>query len=525
MVWLNLFLSLITLLSCNNSDELPDNGKKQSQEPVTFTINAADRQQTITGFGASDAWSIQFVGKNWPLDKRKKIADLLFSKDVKSDGSPGGIGLSIWRFNFGAGSARQGKNSGISDPWRRAESFLSADSSYDWSKQSGQQWFLQAAQERGVEQFIGFANSPPVQLTKNGKAYGNGGTHANLSEDDYNDFADYLTHILVHFKHEGIPFDYISPVNEPQWDWAKNNNQEGSPYHNDEIKQIIKALDSSIQANHLETKIEIPEAAQINFLYDGNRDGRDHQIQSFFGPNSGINSVKSLAHKVAAHSYFTTWPTDKMIQQRQELWQIIQQTDPSLQYWMSEYCILANNEEIKGGGRNLGIDPALYVARLIHYDLTVAHASSWQWWLAVSPYDFKDGLVYIDKNQQNGRVYDSKMLWALGNYSRFIRPGAVRVGVSRSDDKSPVQNINGLMSSAYLDQQNNQVIIVAVNYSKNDKKISFKLKGLDNDQAVAKLTPYVTSADKSLEAGPQVTTDGALTVSARSITTFVGSLN
>jgi len=523
MIWLSLFLSLTTLLSCNDSGTLSDNGKQQSQKSVTFTINTARQQQTITGFGASDAWSIQFVGKNWPLEKRNSIADLLFSKDLRSDGSPKGIGLSIWRFNIGAGSARQGKDSGISDPWRRAESFLTADGTYDWSKQSGQQWFLRAAQQRDVDQFIGFANSPPVLLTKNGKAYGSVGTHANLPEDHYDDFADYLAHILAHFKQEGIPFDYISPVNEPQWDWAKSNNQEGSPYHNDEIKKVIKALDSSLQANHLETKIEIPEAAQINFLYGGNRDGRDHQIQSFFGPNSGLKNVKSLAHKVAAHSYFTTWPTDKMIQQRQQLWQNIQQVDPSLQYWMSEYCILANNDEMKGGGRDLGIDPALYVARLIHYDLTVAHASSWQWWLAVSPYDFKDGLVYIDRNQQNGQVYDSKMLWALGNYSRFIRPGTVRVSVSRSDGKSPGQNANGLMTSAYLDQQKNRVIIIVVNYSVNDEKVSFHLKGLDNDQTVTKLTSYVTSSGKNLEAESPIGISD-ITITGRSITTFVANL-
>jgi hypothetical protein len=27
---------------------------------------------------------------------------------------------------------------------------------------------------------------------------------------------------------EGIEFDYISPFNEPQWDW-ENGNQEGTP--------------------------------------------------------------------------------------------------------------------------------------------------------------------------------------------------------------------------------------------------------------------------------------------------------
>jgi hypothetical protein len=94
---------------------------------------------------------------------------------------------------------------------------------------------------------------------------------------------------------------------------------------------------------------------------------------------------------------------------------------------MSEYCILGDNEgEIKGEGKDLGIDPALYMAKVIHNDLVNANASAWHWWIAISPYNYKDGLVYIDKNKTDGDFKSSKMLWALGNYSRFIRPGAVR---------------------------------------------------------------------------------------------------
>ena len=61
---------------------------------------------------------------------------------------------------------------------------------------------------------------------------------------------------------------------------------------------------------------------------------------------------------------------------------------------MTEFCIM-DYEEMQGNGRDLGISPALYMARVIHYDMTVANASSWQWWLAISPYDYKDGLIYI----------------------------------------------------------------------------------------------------------------------------------
>lgn len=37
-------------------------------------VDPSVQYQTIDGFGASDAWRCQFVGKNWPLQKRERIA-------------------------------------------------------------------------------------------------------------------------------------------------------------------------------------------------------------------------------------------------------------------------------------------------------------------------------------------------------------------------------------------------------------------------------------------------------------------
>jgi hypothetical protein len=82
---------------------------------------------------------------------------------------------------------------------------------------------------------------------------------------------------------------------------------------------------------------------------------------------------------------------------------------------------------------------ALYVAKVIHADLTHAQATSWSWWLAVSANDYKDGLIYTfngtNKGENEGNkfdadLHDSKTLWALGNYARFIRPGMKRIDVN-----------------------------------------------------------------------------------------------
>src|SRR6187551_3750191 len=100
---LALFAILIFFSGCKNDVHSDHNGNSLDN---TVAININDRQQVIRNFGASDAWTCQFVGL-WPDDKRNQIADWLFSKEVDGNGTPRGIGLSLWRFNIGAGSASQ----------------------------------------------------------------------------------------------------------------------------------------------------------------------------------------------------------------------------------------------------------------------------------------------------------------------------------------------------------------------------------------------------------------------------------
>jgi hypothetical protein len=155
---------------------------------------------------------------------------------------------------------------------------------------------------------------------------------------------------------------------------------------------------------------------------------------------------------------------------------------------MSEYCILENNPHIQGAGRDLGMDPALYLARVIHADLTIANASSWQWWLAVSPYDYKDGLVYIDHHKNDGHIYESKMLWSLGHYSRFIRPGAQRIETWRSDNKTIAQTFEGLLVSGF---QNESGDFVAVLVNQEQRNIPIHLEVPDFE--ITKIEGYRTT--------------------------------
>src|SRR3954465_15252558 len=80
----------------------------QQNSKTTIVVNLNNVKQTIHSFGASDCWTAKYIGKWTDVQKKNQIADLLFSTDTLQDGSPRGIGLSLWRFNIGGGSYEQG---------------------------------------------------------------------------------------------------------------------------------------------------------------------------------------------------------------------------------------------------------------------------------------------------------------------------------------------------------------------------------------------------------------------------------
>lgn len=472
---------------------------------VTIDLDAA--RQTMLGFGASDCWSIQHVGR-WPIETRQAIADLLFETGLDGGGDPRGIGLSIWRFNIGAGSSR---TEHIGLPWRRADTFLDDTlADYDWNRLPGQRWFLQAASARGVRRFIAFVNSPPVTMTRNGRAFCDpeSGT-TNLADGREADFAAFLADIVEHFREvEGVEFDTISPFNEPQWDWERGT-QEGCRYSVADMKRVVDALASEPGLGP--TRIEIPESGSLLDLWRGER-----YLEAFFDPQGAAYVGGTVAPRIAAHCYKTDLPETGLVESRRALREALVRYQ-GLRYSMTEFCVLGEH----GVGRDLGIDTALHVARVIHFDLALAGASSWQWWLAVSPYDYKDGLIYIEKDPDGGEYLESKLLWAMGNFSRFVRPGMIRLELERSDGATEEETVESVMVSSYLDPHRGVVATVFVNWMEESAPVRLAVEGGD----VGGWIPYVTSVDASLEAFEFVPTDRTVRLPARSVVTLVGRLS
>lgn len=512
---------LATALAASPFCQAKDNGTTH------YTILTQSPQQHIQHFGASDAWSMQFLGL-WPEKQQEQIADWLFSTENDAQGKPKGIGLSIWRFNLGAGSEEQGDSAQI-QPGTRTQCFLNADGSYDWTKQAGQRHFLKLAKERGVPYILAFCNSAPVYYTKNGLATntGRGGT-INLKDECYGKFGQFIATSLKGIEeHDGIHIDYISPINEPDghWNWL-GPKQEGSPATNREFAKVAREVSKALVKNKLSTQILINESSDYRCMLGTHVADwqRGNEIKAFFTKDSTktyLGNVKLLPRLIGGHSYWTNTPIPYMREVRMQMREACKQQ--GIKFWQTEICIMGNDEEIGGGTPyDFSMKTALYVARVIHHDLVYANAESWSWWRSAGG-DYRDGLIriYSQDGWKSGWAVDSKLMWAMGNYSRFIRPGAQRFDIAATvaDGKNIEEGYNdptGVMCSAYKNADGKWVI-VAINYAEDLKPVDFRL-----DNREAKTWEMYRTSDISAESLlPVGSTTGTATLAPRSITTFV----
>ncbi|GHT51576.1 xylanase [Bacteroidia bacterium] len=417
---------------------------------------------------------------------------------------------------------------------RRAESFLqniTVDGVYDWTKCAGQQYFLQQAKEYGCESFVAFSNSPVVLYTKNGQGYSGSSSTANIQSTKYGNFADYMTTVVKHFMDEGYNFNYISPVNEPQWEWNKNE-QEGSPWTNAEIKTLVTALDNSIASKGLtNTKILIPEAGQWDYTYGQSGKKAGNQIYEFFDSNSSnyVGDLSSVAPVIAGHSYWKDKTNGNIRSVRQQVKTKAGQYN--LGVFQTEWSMMEDSG-IDGLPANYDyIDVAINMAKIIHSDMAYANAASWSFWTSMDMERWSQknrfNLVRVRPGNSDypttysqletaGAVTAEPTLWALGNYSLFIRPGYQRIQLTGADD------LAGLMGTAYLAPDHSKIVAVYVNMANTDNTIILSVN--NPDATLLSVNKYVTSANSNLKKDNQpidVAGNQIVSIPKRSVTTLV----
>jgi glucuronoarabinoxylan endo-1,4-beta-xylanase len=172
------------------------------------------------------------------------------------------------------------------------------------------------------------------------------------------------------------------------------------------------------------------------------------------------------------------------------------------EYWQTEVDTGRAADDPTGDN----MPTALNLAKAIHNDLTRANLNAWHyWWLWAGG---TSGVYNTDTD-----VW-TKRLWVMGNFSRFVRPGYMRVSTSGDAPQ-------GVLISAYTNTADGTVVVVAINQNSSATPLSMFISGA----APCDMTPWVTSDSDNIAAKSPITVNGArfsASLEAKSVTSFVG---
>lgn len=385
--------------------------------PDTIHLNFFSKGQIFEGFGVSGAWWAQHIGGD--IETRRKSAEFLFSKS-------NGLGINIYRYNAGAGSGRF-----IKDDWRKTDTFYSSDSYINWDADKNAILMAKEAVKFGVNHVVLFSNSAPADMTISGTVSGGKKGKSNLSPDKYNEYSEYLIKTASFLNKYGIPIKEISPINEPQWHWNDEKNQEGCHFEPKETAAFLKVFIPMLNKKMPHIKAGIFESGEWDL------DSNENYIKEIFS----IEAIKTGVDSIHGHSYWSDADDKK------EFADYFYEKYPNKKIVMSEWT------EMKSG-RDYSMDSGITLAETIIEDLTILNAVSWQYWIAVSKYDWRDGLIYADLGQ-NGKwdLSIPKRYYVMMHFSKFIEPGSTRI-----------ETTGKIPSVAFL-TPNNKVIFICYNDS------------------------------------------------------------
>ena len=430
-------------------------------------IDRHDRHQSIDGFGYSTAFQRASLVHKLSESKREEALDLLLDRRT-------GAAPSILRLGIG---------SSATEPYDLMLSIQPTDPggptappNYTWNGwDGGQVWFSKEAQQRGIKRFYADAWSAPGYMKDNGTDT-NGGALCGLrgvtcAGGDWREaYARYLVQYTKFYEQEGIEIDEVGFTNEPDWTTSYAS-MRFTPAQAAEFVKVLGPIaeeagvgvaccdsfgwtQSDAYAQAIETD---PEARRHLAVFTGH----------------GYASPANRPLPTTATTWMSEWAPSSVEDGWNEAWDSGKGTD------------------------------GIAVAERIHDTLALADSSAFIFWLGSSR-GGTAALMQIDDANDAYRV--SSRLWAFAAYSRFIRPGAVRIGVD--------SEIEGLKVSAYRNADGTEVVEI-LNTSTDAVTTSIDM---------LHPTAYLTDSTHNLEKAPRIVSKHGphtrLTLPPRSLTTL-----
>ncbi len=314
--------------------------------------------------------------------------------------------------------------------------------------------------------------SPPASSKDNNNV--NNGGH--LLSNAYESWASTLAAFPAYYKQQsGVDLYAISAQNEP--DWVAT--YESCIYDKAQMNAFIKVLGPKLAALNPPVRVMAAEPDAWSNLWGGDNYG-----------NAILDdpAVSQLVTVIATHDYDNA--DSKSL------------TRPSPPAGANITHHVWETEIAYDKNSGTSITSGLDVARGVYAAVTSGGVNGWVYWW--TPALMKDGSA----------TNPPKRPYALGNFSKFVRPGYVRVGISGVPA--------GVQIVPFVSPTNGALAVVALNSGTSPVNVSFFVSGTGWPSAV---TPHVTSASSNLAAGATISASKgrfSSTLAAQSITTFVG---
>lgn len=325
---------------------------------------------------------------------------------------------------------------------------------------------MQMAQARGAK--VWSAPWTPPASYKDSNSVNGGNLIGNPT--NYRNYANQLANYVASMKTSyGVNLEALSIQNEPN----ASTTYESCVWTAQQIHDFVPYLADALAARGVSgTKIMLPESMHWEF--------------SLAAPTMADSATAQHVGILGGHNYGSSAaPITRF------------GTPCPLPLWETEHYIETQNPAANG----------LELAMEIHDFMTVAEANAYHyWWLKGSGTGSLAG---------DSTTTPAKRLYVMGNYSKFVRPGFNRVGVT---------NDTTALVSAYKDPVSQNFVIVAANPTEWPVTQTFDLTGCPG---VTSLNQWVTSGTLSLASQPAVAVAaGTFTheIPAYSVVTFCSSL-
>jgi O-glycosyl hydrolase len=430
---------LLTTLSASASPQVV--AAPAQAGSATVTVHEPQKEQVVDGFGFTEAFREPSIAA-LPGAELQQLGSLLFDPSA-------GAGLSIVRFGLG-------EPSDLGGPGDVAD----------------QVWLGKLAEQFGVNQFYADSWSAPAQMKTNNDV-NNGGTLCGVpgaasclnGADDRQAYANLLASQATDFADQGILLKAIDFVNEPNLA-ATYPSMVMDPA---QIANFVPFLGSALKAQHLRTTVACCDA-----------EGWD-LAPAYTSAVLGDPAVAKYIGLITSHGY-TAPPTVPLTSQRH--------------VWETEWADFSPFDPAWDDGT---AGSGFTWAQRIQTALTSANVNAFFYEWGASQTHTNSTLIYV--NPTDLTLTLSTRYWAFAAFSRYIRPGAVRVGATTSD--------SNLQVSAFRNQNDSQVVEI-LNTGTTDEPVT--LQGLD----IGGVSAYVTNATDAL-----TPVSGPLTAPARSLLTVV----